>query len=500
MPGLHEWVGEFPDPDFAARVLAGADGVVTTVHPMGGDLESQRRIGVEGTTTFAQAAADAGVPMLVHISTAAVYDRSPGMGDVDESSPLVGDDAGDYPVTKRDLDAALAGIDGITRVLIRPPAILGPGDTSVWNTLRPAAIRDHDRARHAIPDQTFSWVHVDDLGGFAANLATGNVPSGPPTAACTSVNVAGSPATVREYPKRSVARSASSQSGTTPPHGPVRSSPTAPPHGDGSPPSVSPRPWPSSTADYRADSAAQGPRSDSPSHQVRGLTPSRGVGAIHTHGSMVDVGALALWADDEDEVHRSVDGAEPARGPCGEFCCFAGVEEVGVVAEQQTQASVDHLHPVVAFVHLHRLRGRPSSGGDVHLVGVEAAGAGPIGQRPHRQTVEASGWLSHPRVRRWRGAEQVVGADAQRVGEKWDVIERQASLAGLEPAKRGQVDVGALGHLLERQALFALKCAQALPHSSVKISWVIVCRRDKKGCRPRQLAAHAEMCSAPGTA
>lgn len=199
MPGLHEWVGDFPDPDFAAGVLAGADGVVTTVHPMGGDLAAQRRIGVEGTTTFAQAAAEAGVPMLVHISTAAVYDRSPEMGDVDESSPLVGDDAGDYPVTKRDLDAALTGVEGLTRVLIRPPAILGPGKTSVWNTLRPNAMRDHERARHAVPAQTFAWVHVDDLAAFAADLATGQVTNGPTAGACTSVNVAGSPATVRDY-------------------------------------------------------------------------------------------------------------------------------------------------------------------------------------------------------------------------------------------------------------------------------------------------------------
>lgn len=196
--GVHERVGDFLQSAFAAEVLTGADAVVTTVHPMAGDLEAQREIGVEGTTAFLRAAADAGVPMHVHISTAAVYDRSPAMGDVDESSPLVGDDAGPYPVTKRDLDAALAGIGGITRVLLRPPAILGPGDTSVWNTLRPAAMRAYEHARHAVPDQTFPWVHVDDLAAFAADLATDRV-SGPTAEACTPVNVAGGPATLRDY-------------------------------------------------------------------------------------------------------------------------------------------------------------------------------------------------------------------------------------------------------------------------------------------------------------
>ena len=200
-----EHVGDFTDAGFAAAVLAGADAVVTTVHPMGSDEETQRRIGVAGTTAFAQAAAEAGVERFVHVSTAAVYDRSPTVGDVDESSALVSDDAGDYSVTKRDTVLAIGTVDALTRVLLRPPAILGAGESSVWNTLRPAEMRDKHEARHAVPQQTFAWVHVDDLVAFAADIATGRVPTsadpatGPVTGACTPVNVSAGPATVREY-------------------------------------------------------------------------------------------------------------------------------------------------------------------------------------------------------------------------------------------------------------------------------------------------------------
>jgi nucleoside-diphosphate-sugar epimerase len=203
--GVEEHVGEFHDPGFAAAVVAGATAVVTTVHPMGSDRETQHRTAVEGTPVIARAARDAGVGRLVHISTAAVYDRSPEAGDVDESSALVGEDADDYAATKRDTDAALAEVDGITRVLVRPPAILGPGETSVWNTLRPAAIREHEDARHALPEQTFSWVHVDDLAAFVADVATGDVAAsadpeqGPVEGECAAVNVAAGPATVRDY-------------------------------------------------------------------------------------------------------------------------------------------------------------------------------------------------------------------------------------------------------------------------------------------------------------
>ncbi len=203
--GVEEWVGDFGDPAFAADVVRGADAVVTTVHPMGSDRETQQRIGVDATRIFATAARDAGVTTLVHVSTAAVYDRSPGAGDVGESFGLVGDDAGDYPVTKRDADAALAAVDGITRVLVRPPAILGPGETSVWNTLRPQGMREDEAARRAVPRATFAWVHVDDLAALIADVAAGRIaPSddpgtGPVAGGCTPVNVAAGPATQRDY-------------------------------------------------------------------------------------------------------------------------------------------------------------------------------------------------------------------------------------------------------------------------------------------------------------
>ncbi|QWZ07782.1 NAD(P)H-binding protein [Nocardioides panacis] len=205
LAGVEEWVGDFYDPELAAAVVAGADAVVTTVHPMGTDRATQHRIAVDGTPVLATAARDAGVERLVHISTAGVYDRSPGTGDVDEDAALVADDADAYAVTKRDTDAALTEVDGLTRVLLRPPAILGAAETSVWNTLRPAAMRDDENARHAVPEQSFAWVHVDDLATFAADLASGRVAAatdpaaGPVAGGCTVVNVAAGPATVRDY-------------------------------------------------------------------------------------------------------------------------------------------------------------------------------------------------------------------------------------------------------------------------------------------------------------
>ena len=205
LAGVQEWVGHFFDPGVAVAVVAGASAVVTTVHPMGADLQTQHEVAVEGTPVLARAARDAGVQRLVHISTAGVYDRSPGVGDVEETSRLVDDDADAYAVTKRDTDAQLAQVEGITRVLLRPPAVLGPGASSIWNSVRPAMIRTDEMARHAIPEQSFPWVHVDDLAAFAADLACGRIPSssdpegGPVPRGCTVVNVAAGTATTRDY-------------------------------------------------------------------------------------------------------------------------------------------------------------------------------------------------------------------------------------------------------------------------------------------------------------
>lgn len=202
---ITEHVGSFDDPNVAATVVDGAAALVTTVAPMGADHATQHEVTVTGTHRIAVAARDAGVARLVHVSTAAVYDRAPDVGDVDESSALVGDDAGAYPVTKRDADAALADVDGITRILVRPPAILGPGETSVWNTLRPQAVREDPEGTAPNPDQTLAWVHVTDFARFLADLAVGAIATadtptnGPVDGTATPVNLAAPDLTWRDW-------------------------------------------------------------------------------------------------------------------------------------------------------------------------------------------------------------------------------------------------------------------------------------------------------------
>ncbi|MGZ4509383.1 MAG: NAD-dependent epimerase/dehydratase family protein [Blastococcus sp.] len=203
LDGVTEHVGDFADEGLAREVTQGADAVVTTVFPMGASRDVQLRVGAEGTPVLARAARDAGVARFVHVSTAGVYDRSAGVGDVAEDGALLPEGSGDYPDTKNATDAALAQVGELTTVLVRPPAILGAGDTSVWNALRPQKIRDG--ARRANPAETWAWVHVDDLAAFIADVATGAVATaddperGPVAGRTTPVIVAGEPATWKNY-------------------------------------------------------------------------------------------------------------------------------------------------------------------------------------------------------------------------------------------------------------------------------------------------------------
>ena len=95
MDGVTEHVGDFADESFDRSVAQGAAAVVTTVHPMGSSREMQHRVGVEGRAVLARAARDAGVAPLVHVSTAGVYDRSAGVGDVAEDGALLPEGSGD---------------------------------------------------------------------------------------------------------------------------------------------------------------------------------------------------------------------------------------------------------------------------------------------------------------------------------------------------------------------------------------------------------------------
>lgn len=203
LPGVEEAVGEFHQPDVAARLCEGAAAVINTVHPMR-DSDLQRSA-TGWAATLAQAARQAHVGRFVHVSTTSVYERTAATGDVDEHSRLVDDAADEYAVTKRITEEGILSVDGLTRIIVRPTAICGPGATSVWNTVRPEMIRTDATARNDDPDRTYGFVHIQDLARLIADLATGiialadDASRGPVAEQVTAVNAVSGNVTFGDY-------------------------------------------------------------------------------------------------------------------------------------------------------------------------------------------------------------------------------------------------------------------------------------------------------------
>lgn len=169
--GCEEVVGDFTERDTVADTLGDVGAVVHCAATAGDDLAHVRHVNTTGTRAVVDAMLDRGVHRLVHISTAAVYDRQ---GDViDESTPLV-TEGGPYDLTKREAEDAVRDGEarGLTVTILRPPAILGWSETSTWGQRIPAWVRDGELPFTPNPETTHAWVHVDDLADVVARALT----------------------------------------------------------------------------------------------------------------------------------------------------------------------------------------------------------------------------------------------------------------------------------------------------------------------------------------
>ena len=119
--------GDVTDRASVARAMEGCHAVIHCAYGNEGDPEHQRAVNVDGTSIVASEALRADVRRMVHVSTIAVYGRTPD-GDVDESTPLA--DFGDhYSQTKREAERILreefAG-SALSFAIVRPSCVYGP--------------------------------------------------------------------------------------------------------------------------------------------------------------------------------------------------------------------------------------------------------------------------------------------------------------------------------------------------------------------------------------
>jgi 2-alkyl-3-oxoalkanoate reductase len=119
--------GDITQPETLRPVMRGVDTVFHTAVDYG-NMERQRAVNVEGTRNLANAAADAGVRRLVHVSSIAVYGYALS-GLITEAQPFAPRIHEPYAITKIDAERAVMEAGerrGLTYSIVRPGMIYGP--------------------------------------------------------------------------------------------------------------------------------------------------------------------------------------------------------------------------------------------------------------------------------------------------------------------------------------------------------------------------------------
>ncbi len=154
-PGV-EWVrGDLDDQPALRQVCRGAEAVIHVAGVVNApDAEGFERGNVTGTLNVIEAARQAGVPRLVHVSSLSA--REP--------------DLSVYGASKARAEQ-LVRAGGIDWTIVRPPAIYGPRDTEMFELFR--------LARWGLlpmppSDGRSSLIHVDDLARLLLALLPGN--------------------------------------------------------------------------------------------------------------------------------------------------------------------------------------------------------------------------------------------------------------------------------------------------------------------------------------
>lgn len=165
-PANGSWVqGDLHDPDALARL---AEGAAIFVHLAGATHAlgpaGYRAVNVEGAANAAIAARAAKVAHFIHVSSLAA------------SRPAISP----YAASKRAGEQAVLAVAGEMSVtVIRPPAVIGPGDRAtkpLIDAMRLGLLMAPVEPRGR--ERVFSLIHVEDLARLIADLAEGIRPAG----------------------------------------------------------------------------------------------------------------------------------------------------------------------------------------------------------------------------------------------------------------------------------------------------------------------------------
>lgn len=156
-PGVRWIEGALDRPDTLARLVEGADAVIHIAGLLNGRTAGQfEAVNVTGTRAVVNAARTGGIKRFVHVSSLAA--RHP--------------DISLYGASKARAEEIVRA-SGLDFMIVRPPAVYGPGDTETLDLFRMAKF-----GLVLLPsDGSISSIHVDDLADLLLALADPGAPS-----------------------------------------------------------------------------------------------------------------------------------------------------------------------------------------------------------------------------------------------------------------------------------------------------------------------------------
>lgn len=162
-PGVEPVLGSLGDAAGIEVLVRGADAVVHVAGAIHApDRAAFLAANAAGAARVAEAAARAGCPLLVHVSSLAA--RAPGLSAYAESKAL-----GEQEALRRG--------DRLRVAVVRPPAVYGPGDRATLPLLRGLA-RGWLAAPAAPRHARFSLLHARDLAALVVRLIDAHLASG----------------------------------------------------------------------------------------------------------------------------------------------------------------------------------------------------------------------------------------------------------------------------------------------------------------------------------
>ncbi len=163
--------GDITDENRMRDAIQGCEIVFHTAAVASGTLKTQRQVNVEGTRHVMQAAAEAGVERVVHVSSAGAYGFRQ-RGDITEAMPLEPGHAA-YGISKTEAEAVVRTVareQGLDYSIIRPGMPYGPG-SRVWTAGMFRIARRKPTVFIGDGSGSILAIHIDDVVDLMTVLA-----------------------------------------------------------------------------------------------------------------------------------------------------------------------------------------------------------------------------------------------------------------------------------------------------------------------------------------